>query len=95
MFLGKYDFEGERAELLTAYDRLMGVMPPGQVTFHICITRPGGITVFDTCPSEADFAGFSSSPAVLGAMTAAGLPTPSVTPLGEAHPARAAADHIV
>ena len=94
MFLGKYDYEGDPVELLAAYDRVMAGMPADSLIFHICIQRDGGITVYDACPSAEVFASFSSSPEVLGAMTAAGLPTPVVTQLGESHRAMAAAAYV-
>lgn len=93
MFLGRYDFDGDPAALLAAYDRLMLSLPRETVTFQICVSRDGGITVYDTCPSAEVFAAFSSSPQVLGAMSASGLPPPRVTPLGEVHAALGSPDH--
>ena len=62
MFLGRYDFEGDREELLAAYDRLMTTDVVDSVTFQACIARDGGISVYDTCPSEDVFRAFSSRP---------------------------------
>ncbi len=94
MFLGRYDFDGDPDALLTAYDRMMAVMPADGIGFHICIRRDGGITIYDTCPSAEVFAAFSSSPQTLEAMNGAGLPEPVITPLGEAHRALASAEHL-
>jgi hypothetical protein len=95
MFLGRYDYEGEPDSLLAAYDRFMAGADPAELSFHVCIRRDGGITVYDTCPSAAVFAAFSSNPQVLAAMRAAGLPAPAVTPLGNVHRALASTDHVV
>jgi hypothetical protein len=94
MFLGRYDFEGDPDTLVKAYDRMMAVMPAEAISFHICIRREGGISLYDTCPSAEVFAAFSTSPQTRGAMSDAGLPEPVVTPLGEAHAMRASADYV-
>jgi len=94
MFLGRYDFDGDPDALLKAYDRMMAAMPAEAISFHICVRRDGGITIYDTCPSAEVFAEFSCSPQTRGAMTGAGLPEPVVTPLGEAHAARASTDYL-
>jgi len=94
VFLGRYDYDGNPDVLLPAYDRLMAAMPPGQVTFHICIRRDGGISIYDACPSAEVFASFSTNPDVLAEMAAAGLPEPTVTPLGDSHHAEAAAGFV-
>jgi hypothetical protein len=95
MFLGRYDFDGDPDTLLEAYDRMMASMPAEAIGFQICIRRDGGITIYDTCPSAEVFAEFSSSPQTREAMSGAGLPEPVVTPLGEAHAARASADYLI
>ena len=59
--------------------------PPDAFAFHACVVAEGGITVFDGCPSRADFATFSTGPQFRGAVVAAGLPTPRIEPLGEVH----------
>ena len=89
MHLGIYEFDGEPAELLAAYDTMMAAMPAGNIAWHLCAVRPGGIVIYDTCPTEEAFVGFSTSPAFHAAFAEAGLPTPRVT--GQAvHAARAA-----
>lgn len=94
LFLGKYDFDGDPDTLLAAYDRMMAVTPAEQISFHTCIRRAGGITIYDTCPSLAEFEAFSTDPQLLAGMAAAGLPAPVVTPLGECHLVRAAAAYV-
>jgi hypothetical protein len=89
MFLGRYDFAGDPADLRAAYDVFMGGVPADSVPFHCCVETPGGLSVLDCCPSREVFEAFSTSEDVLGAMRAAGLPTPVVTQVGEVHVARA------
>ena len=94
MFLGSYSFDGDPADLLLAYDRLSASLPDGSILWHTCVVRPDGITVYDACPDEAVFAAFSTDPAVLGAMAAAGLPEPVVERLGPVHRVRAHPDAL-
>jgi hypothetical protein len=91
MYLGKYEFDGDPDELVAAYDRLMLGVPQESIGFHICVKREDGMTIYDTCPTADVFAAFSRDPEFLGAMVEAGLPQPTVTPLGPAHSARASA----
>jgi hypothetical protein len=77
MYLGMYEIDGEPDQLLAAYDRLMARMPAGQVQFHACAVREGGITIFDACPSKEAFERFSTGAEFRGAAEAAGLPWPS------------------
>jgi hypothetical protein len=77
--LGIYRFAGDPGELLAAYDRLMAGMPAGSPPLvHLCVREPGGITIYDTCPSEEAFRGFSTSDGFHQALAAAGLPEPQV-----------------
>jgi hypothetical protein len=80
MHLGIYRFAGDPQTLLAAYDRLMAGMPPGSPPLaHLCVLEPDGITIYDTCPSEEAFRGFSTSDIFHQALAAAGLPEPQVT----------------
>ncbi len=88
MFLGSYAFDGDTAELLPAYDRLVALLPPSQISLHVCVTRDGGITVFDACPDRATFAGFSTSDDFANALAGVGLPTPRVEQLGDVYAAK-------
>ena len=42
MFLGVYQFDGELADLLPAYERLMQTYPADSLDLHICVQREGG-----------------------------------------------------
>jgi len=94
MYLGRYDYEGDPDDLVAAYDTLMTQIPPKAISFHICIRRDGGITVYDTCPTAEIWRAMASDQGLRDAMTGAGLPEPTVTPLGEAHSAKAAAAYV-
>jgi hypothetical protein len=91
MYLGKYEFEGDPDALVDAYDRLMSGIPQESIGFHICVKRENGITIYDTCPTAEVFAATTRDTDLRDAMADAGLPVPIVTPLGEAHSARASA----
>jgi hypothetical protein len=88
MFLAAYHFDGTPAELVGAYERLMGAFPPDSLDLHVCVIRDGGLSIYDACPSASVFADFSASEQFAGAVRAAGLPAPRVEPLGEVHAAR-------
>jgi hypothetical protein len=90
VFLGAYHFDGETRSLLDGYDRLAARFPPGVLQLNVCVARDDGMTVFDACPSRAVFAEFARSPEFLGAVSAAGLPTPRVELLGDVHAATVA-----
>jgi hypothetical protein len=77
MHLGIYEIDGDPDELLPAYDRLMAGMPDGQVFFHACVVRDGGITIYDACPTREIFERFSTSDEFRSAAAAVGLPWPS------------------
>ena len=77
MYLGIYEIDGDSNGLLAAYDRLIAMMPEGQVVFHACAIRENGITIFDACPTKEVFEQFSTSPEFRGATEAARLPWPS------------------
>lgn len=77
MYLGIYEIDGDSAELLPAYDRLMIAMPEDQVHFHACAVRENGITIYDACPTREAFERFSTSAEFRNAAEAAELPWPS------------------
>ena len=89
MFLGRYDYVGDTADLRTAYDAFVAGIPGESLPFHCCVETGDGLAILDCCPSREVFEAFSTSEDVLAAMRAAGLPTPVVTPIGEVHVARA------
>ena len=78
MHLGIYRFEGDPQELLPAYDRLMETLPPDGLLFHACVIEENGIAIFDACPTEEAFRGFSTNPKLAEAFSAAGLPQPTI-----------------
>ncbi|GAA1186357.1 hypothetical protein [Pseudonocardia alaniniphila] len=83
MFLGAYHFDGHADDLLPAYHRLLEGLPPGAVQLQLCVGTERGLTVFDTCPSRAEFAAFSGGDALRAALAAAGLPQPRVEQVGD------------
>ena len=85
MFLSAYHFEGDAAALVEAYDGMRAAFPSDAFAFQACVVTEGGITVFDGCPSRADFATFSTGPEFRALVAASGLPMPRIDPLGEVH----------
>jgi hypothetical protein len=88
MFLGSYAFDGDPAELLPAYERMLAQIPVGDIALHVCVVRDHGLLVLDSCPSRADFDAFTSSEAFSLAVRDAGLPHARIVHLGEVHRAR-------
>ena len=76
MYLAIYDIDGDPAELLAAYDRLMTGMTESQIHFHACAVRENGLTIYDACPTKEAFERFSTSVEFRSAAEAAGLPWP-------------------
>jgi len=87
MFLGIYRFEGNADKLLPAYDKLVKMIPPGNLHLQVCISDEKGISIYDACPSREIFEAFSSSQELQTALQGAGLPQPEVSQLGEVHSA--------
>jgi len=87
MFLGVFQFDGELADLLPAYERLMQTYAPDSLDLHICVQRDGGISVYDACPSRTDFEGFTGSSEFRSAVAEAGLPMPRIEAIGDVHAA--------
>ena len=85
MFLGRYRYEGDPAQLLRSYERLVATFDTAQFRLHACAADATGITVLDACPDETAFRAFSASPEWLAACASAGLPSAEVTPIGEVH----------
>jgi hypothetical protein len=85
MFLASYDFDGDPGVLVPGYERMLAQYPPESLELHVCVIREGGITVYDACPSKAEFEDFSSSGQFREAVRAAGLPAPRTTGRGEVH----------
>ena len=85
MYLGTYDFDGDPDDLTARYEQLLAQLPPDMVMVNLCVRRPDGITVVDTCPTEADFHAFAASPEFAAGLASVGLGTPRVHALGAVH----------
>jgi len=83
MFLGIYRLEGDTNQLRRGYERLLELVPHDGMQLHVCVTDPGGLWIYDTCPSREAFLSFAASPEFRNALKTAGLPEPKVTPIGE------------
>ncbi|AXJ08383.1 hypothetical protein CFN17_01095 [Arthrobacter sp. PM3] len=78
-----YSFRGDPAELLAGHDRMLALLPEGQLELHVCVQTDEGIAVLDTCPSREVFDRFSSSSQFRELVAAAGLPGPEIRHLGD------------
>ena len=88
MFLGAYRFVGDPTELVAGYDRMVANFPPDAFSVHVCVVEDDALVIYDACPTREVFMEFSSSAGFAAAVAGAGLPTPSVEPLGTVHAAR-------
>ena len=82
MYLGAAHFDGDPAELLPAYYRLLDRFGVETLDVHLCVIRDDGLTVFDACPSQEVYASFTASDTFQAAVAAAGLPAPRIEGLG-------------
>jgi hypothetical protein len=85
MFLAAYHFDGDPAVLVAGYDRMLQGFPPDAFELHACVTTDAGISVYDACPTRAEFERFRTGAEFRDAVAAAGLPLPRIEPLGEMH----------
>jgi hypothetical protein len=83
-FLALYHFDGDPETLALAHDRMLALVPPGELGVHLCVRHPAGITVVDSCPTRQDFESFSTGP-LRDLLDAVGLAAPRIEPLGEVH----------
>lgn len=83
MFLGAYHFDGDPDVLEIAYRALLQVFPPDTLQLHVCVSTDAGLTVYDACPSRADFEAFSTGHEFAAAIAGAGLPAPRPVAIGE------------
>ena len=83
MYLGAAYFDGDPAELLPAYQRMLDTFGLEALDVHLCVTTDAGLTVFDACPSKEIYEEFTKSETFLGAIAEAGLPVPRVSGLGD------------
>jgi hypothetical protein len=85
MYLGAAHFDGDPGELLPAYHRMLERFGPESLALHVCVTRDGGLTVFDACPTREIYEEFTASDTFRDAIAAAGLPAPRTEALGDVH----------
>jgi hypothetical protein len=83
MYLGAVRFDGNPGELLRAYQRMLEKFGLDNLDVHLYITRDGGLTVFDACPTKEIYEEFIRSETLLSAIAEAGLPEPRVSGLGD------------
>jgi hypothetical protein len=83
LYLGAAHFDGDPAELLPAYHRMLERFGIDTLDVHVCIVRDDGLTVLDACPGKAVHEEFTKSDMFLGAVAAAGLPAPRIEGLGD------------
>ena len=83
LYLGAAHFDGDPAELLSGYHRLLERLGIENLDVHLCILRDDGLTVFDACPSKPVYEEFTTSDMFLGAVADAGLPVPRIEGLGD------------
>ena len=94
MHLATYRIDGDPDDLLARYDRMLAGFPADELLVHVCVRRDNGITIIDTCPTEADFRAFSTSAEFRGALEAVGLPQPTIESVGAVHFARTPAGPV-
>lgn len=83
MFMGVYHFDGDPAQLLERHKRMVGLLPPGALKIHVCLSTEGGISVYDTCPDRATFDRFSRGHSFAELVAEVGLPEPRIEALGD------------
>ena len=66
MYLGAAYFDGDPGELLPAYQRMLDKFGLETLDVHLCITRDGGLTVFDACPTKQIYEEFTTERDVPG-----------------------------
>ena len=81
-YIGAVHFDGDPDQLLPAYDRMLERFGMDNLDVHLCIVRDEGLTVFDACPTKADYEQFTGSDMFLKAVETAGLPAPRIEGLG-------------
>jgi hypothetical protein len=83
MFLSAYRFRGEPTALAACHARLLQLIPPSNLHLHASVPHPGGLDVYDCCPTREVFEAFANGPGFAAALAQAGLPRPAIEPLGE------------
>lgn len=77
MYCAIYRFEGEPSALLAGYRKMLDVVPAGELLLHVCVQDPGGIEVFDACPTREAFEAFSGGSDFAGIRPAQALGAPA------------------
>ena len=83
MFLSRYDFTGDPTALHAALTRMAEKLPPDAIVLNVAVSTETGLSLYDTCPDLATFVEFSTSEQFTTMLSEVGLPTPTITPLGE------------
>jgi hypothetical protein len=83
MYLARYAFDGDPAELEAGHRRMLARYPADPAGLHFAIRRVGGLDVYDACPDAETFQAFSTSSQFADALSGAGLPRPRIEGLGE------------
>lgn len=82
MHLSTYRFRGDPAQLASGYETVIAGIPPESIPLNLAVQVADGLLVIDVCPSKADFDAISTSPEFAAALTAAGLPDPTIESVG-------------
>lgn len=83
MVFATYRFSGEPKPLLAGYERMLTLLPTQDLALHICTQDAAGIELFDSCPSQEAFEGFTNSTEFKNALRDAGLPAPAIRFVGD------------
>lgn len=83
MYLTSYNFTGDPHALVAGHDRMFAAFPREILDLHLVVSSPDGMTIYDACPDEATARAFASGAEFASALAGAGLPSPSVTFLGD------------
>ena len=83
LYLGAQHFDGDPAELLPPYHRLLERFGIDTLDVHLCVVRADGLTVLDACPGKAVYEEFTTSEMFRDAVAAAGLPAPRSEGFGD------------
>ena len=94
MFLSVYRFAGEPVPLAAAHARMLAQIPPSNIELHFAVPHPGGLDVYDGCPTREVAEAFSGSEAFAGLLKAVGLPTEISDIPGELPPTEVLMDAI-
>ena len=83
MFLSRYDFAGDPDVLHAALTRMADSLPADEIILNVAVSTETGLSLYDACPDRETFVEFSTGEQFASMLAEAGLPTPTITPLGE------------